>query len=79
MTATAVPTTGGRLGYARVSTGQQSLDQQLDAITAAGVDPNRVYQDKLSRTSLANSGRAWRRCWITLVPATQLWSWVSIG
>ena len=34
-----------------MSTGHQSLDQQLDALTAAGVDPNRVYSDKLSGTS----------------------------
>jgi DNA invertase Pin-like site-specific DNA recombinase len=34
-----------------VSTGHQSLDQQLDALTAAGVNPNRVYSDKLSGTS----------------------------
>jgi DNA invertase Pin-like site-specific DNA recombinase len=27
------------------------LDQQLDALTAAGVDPKRVYRDKLSGTS----------------------------
>ncbi|HXL62064.1 MAG TPA: recombinase family protein, partial [Mycobacterium sp.] len=33
MTATAVPTTGVQLGYGRVSTGHQSLDQQLDALT----------------------------------------------
>jgi DNA invertase Pin-like site-specific DNA recombinase len=51
MPATAPPTTGAQLGYARVSTGHQSLDQQLDALTAAGVDPNRVYTDKLSGTS----------------------------
>jgi DNA invertase Pin-like site-specific DNA recombinase len=51
MTPTATPTTGAQLGYARVSTGHQSLDQQLDAITAAGVDPDRVYEDKLSGTS----------------------------
>jgi DNA invertase Pin-like site-specific DNA recombinase len=50
MTATAVPT-GVQLGYARVSTGHQSLDQQLDALTAAGVNPKRVYRDKLSGTS----------------------------
>ena len=43
--------TGAQLGYARVSTGHQSLDQQLDALTAAGVDPERVYRDKLSGTS----------------------------
>ncbi|HTQ19751.1 recombinase family protein [Mycobacterium sp.] len=47
-TAAAAPSTGAQLGYARVSTGHQSLDQQLDALTAAGVDPKRVYSDKLS-------------------------------
>jgi DNA invertase Pin-like site-specific DNA recombinase len=51
MTATATPTTGAQLGYARVSSGHQSLDQQLDALAAAGVGPNRVYTDKLSGTS----------------------------
>ena len=43
--------TGTVLGYARVSTGHQSLDQQVDALTVAGVDPARVYSDKLSGTS----------------------------
>jgi DNA invertase Pin-like site-specific DNA recombinase len=42
---------GAQLGYARVSTGHQSLDQQLDALTAAGVDPDRIYRDKLSGAS----------------------------
>jgi DNA invertase Pin-like site-specific DNA recombinase len=51
MPATTAPTTGAQLGYARVSTGHQSLDQQLDALTAAGVNPKRVYSDKLSGTS----------------------------
>ena len=51
MTATAAPVTGIQIGYARVSTAHQSLDQQLDALTAAGVEPNRVYTDKLSGTS----------------------------
>jgi DNA invertase Pin-like site-specific DNA recombinase len=51
MIATAAPTTGAKLGYARVSTGHQSLDQQLDALTAAGVKPERVYRDKLSGAS----------------------------
>jgi DNA invertase Pin-like site-specific DNA recombinase len=50
-TATAPSTTGAQLGYARVSTGHQSLDQQLDALSAAGVDSKRVYSDKLSGTS----------------------------
>jgi DNA invertase Pin-like site-specific DNA recombinase len=36
------------LGYARVSTDHQSLDQQHDALTAAGVD--RVFTDRISGT-----------------------------
>jgi DNA invertase Pin-like site-specific DNA recombinase len=43
--------TGALLGYARVSTGHQSLDQQADALTDAGVDAERVYSDKLTGTS----------------------------
>jgi DNA invertase Pin-like site-specific DNA recombinase len=50
-TTTAHALTGTQLGYARVSTGHQSVDQQVDALTAAGVDANRVYTDKLSGTS----------------------------
>ncbi|WP_431236724.1 recombinase family protein [Mycolicibacterium aichiense] len=42
---------GIQLGYARVSTGHQSLDQQLDALTAAGVERDRVYSDRLSGAS----------------------------
>src|SRR6202008_4319942 len=51
MPATATATKGTQRGSARVSTGHQSLDQQLDALTAAGVNPKRVYRDKLSATS----------------------------
>src|SRR5882757_3945483 len=52
MAFTATPTaTGTQLGYARVSTEHQSLDQQVDALAAAGVQGNRVYTDKLSGTS----------------------------
>lgn len=36
------------LGYARVSTVGQDLDAQLAALTAAGVEPGRVFTDKLS-------------------------------
>jgi DNA invertase Pin-like site-specific DNA recombinase len=48
-TAPTVP--GTQLGYARVSTAHQSLDQQMDALTAAGVEAARVYTDRLSGTS----------------------------
>ncbi len=52
MVATSAPAvTETVLGYARVSTGHQSLDQQVDALVAAGVDGSRIYSDKLSGTS----------------------------
>jgi DNA invertase Pin-like site-specific DNA recombinase len=50
-THTAPVATGTQLGYARVSTAHQSLDQQIDALTAAGVESDRVYSDNLSGTS----------------------------
>lgn len=52
MVATSAPAvTEAVLGYARVSSGHQSLDQQVDALVGAGVDGARVYSDKLSGTS----------------------------
>src|ERR1700754_364091 len=51
MALTTPTVTGTQLGYARVSTGHQSLDQQVDALAAAGVEGSRVYSDKLSGTS----------------------------
>jgi DNA invertase Pin-like site-specific DNA recombinase len=50
-TATSAAATGQLLGYACVSTAGQHLEAQQDALTAAGVDPGRVYVDKLSGTS----------------------------
>jgi DNA invertase Pin-like site-specific DNA recombinase len=48
---TTVPATGQLLGYACVSTGHQSLDQQTDVLAAAGVDVARLYSDTLSGMS----------------------------
>ena len=47
---TAAPA-GQLFGYARMSTGNQSLDQQTDVLTAAGVDTGRLYSDVLTGTS----------------------------
>lgn len=44
-------TISAQLGYVRVSTTHQSLDAQLDALHAAGVDAERIYRDKLTGTS----------------------------
>jgi DNA invertase Pin-like site-specific DNA recombinase len=40
------------IGYARVSTGHQSLDAQLDVLLKAGVETERIYSDKLSGSGL---------------------------
>ena len=74
---TAPVVTGTQLGYARVSTGHQSLDQQLDALTAAGVDATRVYTDKLSGTSTREQRPASPRCWTMPEKATPSSSWAS--
>jgi DNA invertase Pin-like site-specific DNA recombinase len=45
------PATRVKLGYARVSTLHQALDQQVDALSEAGVTLDRIYSDKLSGAS----------------------------
>jgi DNA invertase Pin-like site-specific DNA recombinase len=47
--------------YLRVSTGRQSIDQQHDAIAAAGITPDRVFTDTAS--GRAGSDRpGWTEC-----------------
>lgn len=39
---------GKRYGYARVSSREQNLDRQLDALEKQGIDTHDIYMDKLS-------------------------------
>ncbi len=44
------------LGYARVSTTKQDLERQVDALTAAGVAPDRIWLDKKSGATTDRPG-----------------------
>jgi DNA invertase Pin-like site-specific DNA recombinase len=43
-------------GYARVSTSQQSLDIQIKALLAAGVEQHRIFTDKASGATVNREG-----------------------
>lgn len=43
-------------GYARVSTSQQSLDIQMNALKAEGVKGNRIFTDKVSGSNVNRDG-----------------------
>lgn len=51
-------------GYARVSTAEQSLDLQINALVRAGVSPDAIYTEKVSGVSSRRPGRdvALKRC-----------------
>jgi DNA invertase Pin-like site-specific DNA recombinase len=44
------------LGYARVSTGKQDLDRQIDALSKAGIPSERVFLDKKSGATTDRPG-----------------------
>src|SRR5476649_1381872 len=39
------------IGYARVSTEDQNLDRQIDALVNAGVDIRNIYKEKITGTT----------------------------
>jgi DNA invertase Pin-like site-specific DNA recombinase len=62
------------IGYARVSTDEQDLTAQRDALTALGVAPDRIYVDHgLTGTNRARPGPGCARRWPPAAPATP-WS-----
>jgi DNA invertase Pin-like site-specific DNA recombinase len=50
------PAAGLDLGYARVSTSKQSLDRQLDALSAAGIPDEQIWADKKTGASIEREG-----------------------
>jgi len=44
------------LGYARMSTARQDLERQIDALTAVGIDRERIYLDKRSGAAVDRPG-----------------------
>ena len=65
---------GGKLvGYARVSTDEQSLDLQLDALRKAGVEDDQIFTDKASAASTRRRG--FRRMMLYLAKGDTLVVW----
>jgi DNA invertase Pin-like site-specific DNA recombinase len=56
MKAPVPPQNGELVGYARVSTADQKLDLQLDALKAAGVHPDRIHKDFASGARVTRKG-----------------------
>ena len=58
--------------YLRVSTGQQSVNQQHDAITAAGIMPDRASATPRPDAQVATDPVG-RNAWAGFVKATNSW------
>src|SRR6185295_5906392 len=66
---------GTRIGYTRVSTVSQTLDQQYEALTAANV--TKTFSDIMSGRVM--TGRGWWRSWSTSALVTRSWCGSSTG
>lgn len=62
-----------KIGYARVSTEEQSLDMQIDQLIKAGVAPNDIFTDKISGVSENRPG--FKDCMIRLREGDTLVIW----
>ncbi len=56
MTLPELPNGGRYTGYWRVSTDDQNSQMQIDAMVAAGVDPDRIYGDKMTGSKMKRPG-----------------------
>ena len=61
------------LGYARVSTDDQNLSLQIDALIRFGVQPNDIYTDKISGANADRPGL--EKCMSSLRPGDTLVVW----
>lgn len=53
------PPTGCRVGYARVSTTEQNLDMQVEALLNAGVHKDHIYIEKVSGAAIKRPKLEW--------------------
>ena len=61
------------VGYARVSTQDQDVDLQVDALKKAGCDINYIYTDKISGAKSERPGL--KKCLASLEPQATLMAW----
>ena len=51
-----IESTRPKIGYARISTGDQKLDLQIDALTKFGVERDQIYSDQASGSDFRRPG-----------------------
>jgi serine recombinase len=62
-----------KIGYARISTADQKLDLQMDALVKFGMDRERIYSDQMSGSNFTRPGL--RSCMKALRPGDTLVVW----